>query len=109
MEEEEEAAALVAQSVCWMTGLPGFDPRQRKRSFPLASASKPALRPTQSAVQWILVVLSPGVKRGRGVTLTTHPSECRDQERVGAISPLPLGPAWRARDSFAFTFYDLCS
>jgi hypothetical protein len=24
-------------------------------------------------VQWVPVVLSPGVKRGRGVTLTTHP------------------------------------
>jgi hypothetical protein len=32
----------------------------------------PARRPTQPPVQWVPWVLSPGVKRGRGVTLTTH-------------------------------------
>jgi hypothetical protein len=32
----------------------------------------PALGPTQPPVQWVPGVLSPGVKRGRGVTLTTH-------------------------------------
>jgi hypothetical protein len=41
--------------------------------FLLALASRPALGPTQPPVQWIPGVLSPGVKRGRGVTLTTHP------------------------------------
>jgi hypothetical protein len=30
--------------------------------------SRPALRPTQPPIQWV-----PGIKRGRGVTLTTHP------------------------------------
>jgi hypothetical protein len=42
--------------------------RQRERIHPLASVSRPALGPTQPPV------LSPGVKRGRGVTLTTHPN-----------------------------------
>jgi hypothetical protein len=46
------------------------DPRQRQRIFLLASASRPALRPTQPPIQWVPGVLSPGVKR---VTLTTHP------------------------------------
>jgi hypothetical protein len=32
-----------------------------------------ALGPTQPPVQWVPGVLSPGVKRGRGVMLTTHP------------------------------------
>jgi hypothetical protein len=41
--------------------------------FSLTSASRPALGPTQSPMQWVPVVISPGVKRGRGVTLTTHP------------------------------------
>jgi hypothetical protein len=31
------------------------------------------LGPTQPPVQWVPGVLSPGVKRGRGVMLTTHP------------------------------------
>jgi hypothetical protein len=30
-------------------------------------------RPTQPPVQWVPGVLFPGLKRGRGVTLTTHP------------------------------------
>jgi hypothetical protein len=41
--------------------------------FPLASVSRPALGPTQPPVQWVPGVLSRGVKRGRGVMLTTHP------------------------------------
>jgi hypothetical protein len=36
-------------------------------------SSRPALGPTQSPVQWVPGVLSPGVKPGRGVMLTTHP------------------------------------
>jgi len=35
--------------------------------------SRPGLGPTQPPVQWVPGVLSSGVKRGRGVTLTTHP------------------------------------
>jgi hypothetical protein len=43
-----------------------------QRTFPLTSVSRPALGPTQPPVQWVPGVLSPGVKRGRGVMLTTH-------------------------------------
>jgi hypothetical protein len=43
-----------------------------KDFFSPSSVSRPALRPTQPPVQWVPGVLSPGVKRGRGVTLTTH-------------------------------------
>jgi hypothetical protein len=41
--------------------------------FPLASVSRQSLGPTQPPVQWVPGVLSPGLKRGRGATLTTHP------------------------------------
>jgi hypothetical protein len=40
------------------------------RDFP--HLSRPALRPTQPSVQWV-PALSPGVRYGRGVTLTPHP------------------------------------
>jgi hypothetical protein len=48
-------------------------PAEAKGFFPLASVSRTALGPTQSPVQWVPGFLSPGLKRGRGVTLTTHP------------------------------------
>jgi hypothetical protein len=51
----------------------GFDSQQGQRIFLLAPASRLALWPTQPCVQWVLGVLSPGVKRGQVVTLTTHP------------------------------------
>jgi hypothetical protein len=54
-----------------MTGLSRSDPRHRHRIFPLASVSRPALGLTQPAIQWVPGVLSPGLKRGWGVTLTT--------------------------------------
>jgi hypothetical protein len=43
------------------------------KDFPVASVSRPSLGPTQPPVQGVSEVLSPGLKRGRGVTLTTHP------------------------------------
>jgi len=42
----------------------------RGRDFP--HLSRPALGSTQPPVQWV-PGLSPGVKSGRGVTLTPHP------------------------------------
>jgi hypothetical protein len=57
----------------WTTGRSGVDSRQRQRIFSLACVSIPTLGPTQPPIQWVPGVLSPGVKRGRGVTLTIHP------------------------------------
>jgi hypothetical protein len=77
-----------------------IDPRQRQRIFPLASVSKPAQGPTQPPVQWVPGVLSPGVKCGRGVTLTTHPHLVPRSRVVGAIPPPPQAPSWRAVGQF---------
>jgi hypothetical protein len=51
----------------------GSIPGKGERIFSLASVSRPALGPTQPTVQWVPGVLSPGLKRDRGVTLITHP------------------------------------
>jgi hypothetical protein len=65
--------AQPSQYSVWLhTGLPGFDPRRKKIIFPLAPVSRPALRPTQPPVQWVLGFL-PGGKFCRGFSLTTHP------------------------------------
>jgi hypothetical protein len=58
----------------------GSIPSIGKRIFPLASVSRPALGPTQPPVQWVPGVLSPGLKHGRGVTLTIHPHLCQGRE-----------------------------
>ncbi|KDR20398.1 Angio-associated migratory cell protein [Zootermopsis nevadensis] len=45
---------MLSQESDWLrTRRPGFDPRQGHRIFPLASASRPALGPTQNPIQWV--------------------------------------------------------
>jgi hypothetical protein len=102
------SVSRVAQSVQflatgWTTGRSRFDPRQRQRIFPVASVSRPTLRPTQPPVQWVLGVLSPGLKRDRGVTLTTHPylvPRSRISRSYTCSPPKRLHGVWW--DSFSF-------
>jgi hypothetical protein len=64
----------VAQYSFWLqTGRPDFDPRQKQRISPLASVSRPALRPTQPAIQRVPGSFPPGINHGRSVTVTAHP------------------------------------
>jgi hypothetical protein len=51
--------------------------------------SRPALMSTQSPVQWVPEILS-AVKRGRGVTLTTHPYLVLRSRMCRSYTPLPL-------------------
>jgi hypothetical protein len=57
----------------WLRSGRRSNPSRGERIFAVASVSRPALRPTQPPVQWVPGVLYAGLKRGRGVTLTTHP------------------------------------
>jgi hypothetical protein len=65
----------VAQYSVWLRagrlGDRGSIPGRGERIFLLASVSRPALGSTWPPVQWVLGVLSPGLKCGRCVTLTT--------------------------------------
>jgi hypothetical protein len=81
----------LSQYSFWLrSGRSGFDPRQEQRIFLLASASHPA------SVQWVPGVLSQGVKRGRGVTLTTHPHLLprlsMSRSKTSSPSPPPMCP-----------------
>jgi len=50
----------------------GLQSLAEAKDFSLASVSRPALTATQSSIQWVPGILSPGVKLGWGVTLTAH-------------------------------------
>jgi hypothetical protein len=70
-------------------------------------ASRPALGPTQSPIQWVPGVLSPAVKLGRGVTLTTHPHlvpRLRMSRSYTSSPPMCLRGVWRD----IFTFFLSC-
>ena len=67
---------------------PGMESRWG-RDFP--HMSRPALWSTQPPVQ-LVPCLSPGVKSGRGVTLTPYPFLCRGQERVELYLYASYGP-----------------
>jgi len=73
----------------WLDG-PGIESRWG-RDFP--HLSRPVLVPTQPPVQWI-PGLFPGVKSGRGVTLTPHPLVVPWSRKGRAI---PLLPLWAVR------------
>jgi hypothetical protein len=47
--------------------------RGRAFFFQSLRSDRPAVGPTQPPIQWVLGVLFLGVKRGRGMMLTTHP------------------------------------
>jgi hypothetical protein len=53
LRSREEPGAAQTEKCLTTDGRPGFNPRQRQRIFPLASASRPALGPTQPSVQWV--------------------------------------------------------
>jgi hypothetical protein len=64
-----------------------FDSRQREENFLFSTASRPALRPTQTTIQWSPGALSLGLS-GKDVKLTTHLQLVPRSRIHGAISLL---------------------
>jgi hypothetical protein len=67
-----------------------FDPRQRQRIFPLTSASRPALGPTQPPVQWVPGALSAGGKVRLGRDADPSPpssAEIKKEQELYLLSP----------------------
>jgi hypothetical protein len=69
-------------------------PAEAKGFFSVACVSRPALGPTQPPVQWVPEVLSPGLKRSQGVTLTTHP-HLGPSSRMSRSYTSPPSNSWR--------------
>jgi hypothetical protein len=67
---------------------------------------RPGLRPTQPPIQWVPGVLSPGAKRGQGVTLTTHLHLVLSSRMSRSYNPL-LPVAYMAVAGQIFYFYFL--
>jgi hypothetical protein len=67
----------------------GSIPGRGQRIFPLASVSRPSLRPTPPPVQWVPGVLSQRIKRSRGVTLTIHPHLVPRSRMSRSYTPSP--------------------
>jgi hypothetical protein len=67
--------------------------------------SRPALGPTQPPVQWVPGVLSPGVKRGRGVMLTTHLHLVPRSWMSRSYTPLPPSASMACRVTALLFYY----
>jgi hypothetical protein len=62
----------VTVSTGWTTGRSGFDSRQRRKDFSSSLCVQTGSGAHPASCTMGTGVLSPGLKRGRGVTLTTH-------------------------------------
>jgi hypothetical protein len=91
----------------WTTEESGFTSLQEKYIFLLSVTSWPALRTTQSPIQWVAGEIPQGVKRqGREID-QSFPSST-EVRNDGATPPLPRTSSWRRAwlicpgDNFAF-------
>jgi hypothetical protein len=80
-----------------------------KRIFPVTSVSRPAMGSTQHPVQWVAGLIFPGLTRGRGVTLTTHPHLVPKSRMSRSYTSAPpcvfVGVLW---DCFTFQMLPGC-
>jgi hypothetical protein len=77
------------------------------RIFLFATASRPALGPTQLPIQWVALVLSSGVKQLGCEADHFPPSSARVNEWSYTSTPQYIFMMWcvvKHRDNFTFTF-----
>jgi hypothetical protein len=72
-----------------------FDSQQGKDIFLYSTASRPALRPTQLPIQWVLGALSPGVERP-GREAEYSPTSSAGIKNGGATPSLPQTSSWHS-------------
>jgi hypothetical protein len=93
----------------WTIGILGFDPRRGLGIFLFTTASRTALGPTQTPIQWVPGGLSLEVKRPGREANHSRPSSAEVEERVELYLHSPNTSPWRGaqlkhRDNFTFTF-----
>jgi hypothetical protein len=97
-QEKKISSVSIVSGYGWTTGRSRFDPRQTRKKFfcslcvQAGSGAHPASCTMGTGGPF------PGVKSGRGVTLTIS---CRGLEWAGAIPPLPKARSWRVCHSFS--------
>jgi hypothetical protein len=82
------AQAVQRLATGWTIGVLGFDLRRGLGIFLFTTASRTALGPTQSPIQWVLGALSLGVKRLWREADHSPPSSA-ESRMCGVIHPLP--------------------
>jgi hypothetical protein len=105
---------MIAQSVehwamGWTIGVLGFDSQEGLGIFLFITASRPAMEPTQSPIQWVPWALSLGVKRPGREADHSPPSSAEVKECVELYLHSRNTPSWcgahlKHRDNFTFTF-----
>jgi hypothetical protein len=66
-----------------------------EKNFYISMSSRPALRPTQSSIQWIPAAVSPGVKRPRREADHSPPTSA-DIKKTWVYTLLPHTSSWRS-------------
>jgi hypothetical protein len=90
----------------------GLDDRVIGVRFPADAAefssslcARPALGPTQPPILWVPRALTPGVKRGQDVTLTTHPHLVPWRMSSSRISSPPNAYMARSETALLYMYY----
>jgi hypothetical protein len=96
----------------WTVGVLGFDYRQGLGIFLFTTASRTALGPTQSPIQWVTGALSLGVKLPGREADHSPPSSAEVKKCVELYIHPPNTPSWRGaqlkhRENFTFYLYSV--